>query len=698
MSSEGNDTPPPRLRPGNGRLHRRLALVWVVVAAGGVIVLWAVPATVRFLPHAPSGFWAMAVAAMVVDVPLFGSAGRDDLRIRSTLSVCFTFAIFALFGAAPAIVVQAIAGAITAIGQRYYPPASLYFVARLVCATFVAELVLDLVTSGPITTTGAGLNGGDLAAFVGLALVWLLVNYGLLVAARVTVSPGGFRQAASEVRFDLLATGAAILVVSPLLASIAGWAKVLMVAPLIIWNRLSREQMHHEAQLAREPVSGLLNRQGLDVGMKAITRMDVGGGDQPRPFGVVVVSSDALLTINRTLGREMYERVATVVSQRMIDAYGPDQVARLSGEGVVILMPDLTEDDALQHAQAAAAVLTGQIEVDDIPFNLDPAAGVSLSPQHGRELTTLLMKAELAVTEAHRQGVPAVLYVRQAAQKALRRVEMLRELRTVLRDPSRWAEITILYQPQVDLATGRLTGVEALLRWTHPRWGLLPTDELIEAIEPSEVMHMLTRHMLQAVTAQLRRWNEQGLRMRAAVNVSAQDLHEPTFVAELEDIVRRQGIDPAQLTIEITERMLITDAERVAHVAATLTRLGVGLSLDDFGTGYASLQQLRLLPLSEVKVDRSYIRGIVDNPADLAIVASVHELAQALQVSVVAEGVEDHRTARALAQLSGTIGQGYHFGRPMPPEALRDWRYTPAPPPRRRPLRRRLGPWLRSRR
>jgi diguanylate cyclase (GGDEF)-like protein len=481
------------------------------------------------------------------------------------------------------------------------------------------------------------------------------------------------------VRFDLLSTTAAIFVVSPLLVSIMGWWKILMVAPLAVWNRLSRERAHEEAQFGREPVSGLLNRQGLDLGMKELTRMDVGSSDHPRPFGIVVVSADALLTINRNLGRDMYERVARVVSRRMIDTYGQDRVARLTGEGVVILMPDLTEGNALEQAQKAAAVLSGHIDVDDVPFRLDPAVGVALSPQHGRELTTLLLKAELAVSEARRQDVPAVLYVRAAAEVAQRRVEIIRELRAVLRDPARWDEIAVLYQPQVDLDAGRLTGVEALLRWTHPQWGLVPTDELIESIEPSEVMHMLTRHMLEVVTAQLRRWNDKGLALRAAVNVSVRDLHEPHFVDELGELIRRQDIRPAQLTIEITERTLIKDAERVAHVATALTGLGVALSLDDFGTGYASLQQLRLLPLGEVKIDRSYIANLVDNAADLAIVTSVHELARALHVNVVAEGVEDRRTASALGRLPGIIGQGYYFGKPMTVDALRNWRFQPEP-------------------
>jgi diguanylate cyclase (GGDEF)-like protein len=442
--------------------------------------------------------------------------------------------------------------------------------------------------------------------------------------------------------------------------------------------------------LGREPVSGLLNRQGLDAGMRRITATDL-VQPEARAFGVIILAAESLRSIMRTLGPDMYEEVIARTSRRLIDAYGGDFVARLSGEDTAILIPDMTDADADRHAAVAVALLADPVEVDEVPVRLDPVAGVALSPQHGRELGTLLTKAQQAAGEAQRQGRRSMVYVRQAADVIERRIAMLRELRSALREPARHAEIAVLYQPQVDLASGALSGVEALLRWTHPRWGPVPTDELIEVVEPTEVMQVLTRHMLDTVATQLQLWNRLGRSLRAAVNVSERDLHEPGFVDALEGTLRAHDINPWQLTIEITERMLISDSVRVSQVAARLARLGVGLSLDDFGTGYASMQQLRLLPLSEVKIDRSYVNGIVDNPADLAIVRSVHQLASALHVSVVAEGVEDQRTALALTRLTGVVGQGYFFGHPMTAEALRYWRYDRAPRSRPGLLRRRLG-------
>jgi len=656
------------------RLRLTRLVTWGVNALAVGIVAWALPGAIRFLPEAPDAFWAMAVGALVVDVPLYGLFSREDPRIRSTLSICYTFAIFMIWGVGPAVLVQTVAGVGSAIGQRYAPASGIFHVSRLVLATATAELFVGLATPHPVTRPGTGPSGGDLLTFYLLSAVWLAASYGLLALARLTARAIPITRTLSEMRVDMVTSATAILVVAPLLTTIPGWWTLLVAVPLLLYNQLAREQARREQRLGREPESGLLNRQGLNAGLQAITASDLVAPQGPRPFGIVLVNFESVMDINRALGRDLYEKVVGVASRRLIDVYGPDRAARLSGEGIVILMPDLTEPDAIAATEEAVSLLDPLVEVDDIPFALDPAGGVALSPMHGRDLGTLLMKAELAAAEARRTGQRAVLYVRQAAESAERRIALLRELHTLLRDPARHHELTVLYQPQIHLDTGQLAAVEALLRWTHPEWGPIPTDELIDAVEPSEIMHMLTRHVLATVADQMRRWNARGEPLRVSVNVSVQDLHQPNFVAELSDLVRRYDLPPRQLVIEITERMLISDVDRVTHVAHELAHRGIGLSLDDFGTGYASLQQLRQLPLREVKVDRSYVNNMVDNPADRAIVTSVHQLAQALGVDVVAEGVEDERTAQALAALTGTIGQGWYFGRPMAAEELQRWR------------------------
>jgi diguanylate cyclase (GGDEF)-like protein len=671
----------------SGGGNRRVAAVTVTGLAAtvaAVLVVWALPATVRFLPDAPSGFWAMVLLGTLVDIPIYALAVRAGQPTRTTLSACFTFAIFLLYGAEPAIVVQALAGTVAAVTQRYSLRGGAFLTARLVCALAAGELAVVLTEGRPLTRPGPYLTTHDVVGFVLPALVWFVVSFGLLLGARLATYGGGLRQAVAEVQEHVLATTAMLLLVSPLLTVLSGWWVMLVAVPLFALGQLTRLTAQRERRLRRDPVTGLLNRRGLIFGFETLTAEDRLDPLHPRPLAIAVVTLASALEVNNTLGRGIYERLVAAAARRLIREYGEDVVGRLSGEGFVIILPELNGEAAVAAARQAATALTPTIVIDGIPFAPDPAVGVALSPEHGRDLAALVSKAEIAMRQARRLGEDVALYVSWAADVPQRRVALLSELNAALSDPARQRELTVLYQPQVDLDTGQLAGAEALVRWTHPEWGLVDPEELLEAVEPTEVMHLLTRHVLARVVAQVRDWNDRGLRVRVSANVSVRDLRAPRFIEEIRELLETHGVPPTELTIEITERLLLTDAERVVRACEDIVGLGVGLSLDDFGTGYASVQHLRQLPLNQVKIDKSYVRAVGKSRAERAIVTSVYHLARALGLSVVAEGVEDDRTARQLATLPGLIGQGWYFGRPVPPDEFEDhWRQSilgsPAP-------------------
>ncbi|MET8907193.1 EAL domain-containing protein [Micromonospora sp. NPDC004551] len=243
-------------------------------------------------------------------------------------------------------------------------------------------------------------------------------------------------------------------------------------------------------------------------------------------------------------------------------------------------------------------------------------------------------------------------------------------------------EITMYYQPQIAIATGQVVGVEALLRWRHPRRGMVDPGELIQVAEQSAVMRLLTRRVVDDVVEQLAKWSAAGVTLRAALNVSVRDLHTGEIAEQIAERLTRYGVPPDRLQVEITEGALMADPRRVLASITQLHRIGVGIALDDFGTGYSSLQHLRRLPLSEVKVDRSFVLGMADDPDDAAIVRSMIELAGALGLRVVAEGVEDERTWRLLHAAGCDVAQGWFYARPMPAEELVTWlsRYRPVHP------------------
>ncbi|MGI5522989.1 EAL domain-containing protein [Micromonospora sp. CA-259024] len=243
-------------------------------------------------------------------------------------------------------------------------------------------------------------------------------------------------------------------------------------------------------------------------------------------------------------------------------------------------------------------------------------------------------------------------------------------------------EITMYYQPQIAIATGEVVGVEALLRWRHPRRGMVDPEELIRVAEQSAVMRLLTRRVVDDVVEQLAKWSAAGIGLRAALNVSVRDLHTGEIADQIADRLARYEVPADRLQVEITEGALMADPRRVLATISQLHRIGVAIALDDFGTGYSSLQHLRRLPLSEVKVDRSFVLGMADDADDAAIVRSMIELAGALGLRVVAEGVEDERTWRMLHAAGCDAAQGWFYARPMPAEELVTWlaRYRPVRP------------------
>jgi EAL domain-containing protein (putative c-di-GMP-specific phosphodiesterase class I) len=314
------------------------------------------------------------------------------------------------------------------------------------------------------------------------------------------------------------------------------------------------------------------------------------------------------------------------------------------------------------------------VQLDRLQIDVTASLGIA-SYSDGEDFAALLRHADVAMYEAKQRGGAVATYLARADQNSPERLRLLTDFRDAL-TARRPEQIAMHYQPQVSLATGEMRGVEALLRWHHPVHGPVPTRDLLSVAEHSSVMQQLTMRVIDDVTAQLASWLEDGLAIRASLNVSVRDLYSDDLATHLARRLAERDVPAERLQVEITESALLADPSRVQATVNRIAALGVGVSLDDFGTGYSSLQHLRRLPISEIKIDRSFVSGMADNRDDAAIVRSIVEMARTLGIRTVAEGVENEYTRRLLAEAGCTLIQGWIAAHPMPGPEVVGWLST----------------------
>ncbi len=297
------------------------------------------------------------------------------------------------------------------------------------------------------------------------------------------------------------------------------------------------------------------------------------------------------------------------------------------------------------------------------------SVGITLAPAHGADGTTLLRRADMAMDAAKRGRLGQALYEPAQDQHTPERLDLI----VALRDAIERGGLTLHYQPQVDIASGRVCGVEALARWSHPERGLIPPDAFIPLAEQTGLIAPLTDWVLAEAIRQARAWQRAGLLLGVSVNLSMWNLHDPALPDRVAGLLQDHGLSPAWLRLELTESALMADTERTVDVLARLAALGPRLAVDDFGSGYSSLAYLKTLPVDALKIDKGFVHEMATDATDTAIVASTVALGHALGLRVVAEGIEDRATWELLAGMGCDVAQGYHIARPLPPDALERW-------------------------
>lgn len=394
-----------------------------------------------------------------------------------------------------------------------------------------------------------------------------------------------------------------------------------------------------------------------------------------RMTALLLLDLDHFKEINDTLGHHVGDRLLTNIGPRLQDALaGTDAlICRLGGDEFAVLLTGLSDHaDAVTLARHVTTALRRPFMVDGMALQVGVSVGVAYYPEHGQSSHALLRAADVAMYQAKTLTTGVVVYDRSFDNYSPDRLALASELVQAVQR----GELILHYQPKLDIASGQVTGFEALARWQNPRLGLLYPGDFIHLLEMTDVIHPFTNAVMDLALADKRRLHDLGYTQPVAINLSARNLMDAHYVSSLADAIARHGIPEREVELELTETALMHDPDSAVALLQEIAATGVNIAIDDFGTGYSSLAYLRQLPLSALKIDRSFVMGMNDNAQDAIIVRSTVALAHSLGLRVIAEGVENAETLALLAGMGCEQAQGYHLSRPLPLDELVTWLQT----------------------
>ena len=467
------------------------------------------------------------------------------------------------------------------------------------------------------------------------------------------------RQAASDSRSILLFLAFGLLVF---------WA-VLFRLVLGASRALKRESKAVVHLATHDSLTGLPNRLLLrDRTERAIVASRRSGVH----VALILMNLDRFKEINDALGHSCGDSLLKLIGPRLKERLrDSDTIARIGGDEFVVMLPDLhSQYQALALAEQLVTALQDPFLVDGVMIDVTTSAGVVSTPEHGSDFDDLLRHADVAMYAAKEHGYQVLEFDPMLDAKDAIPLGLLTDLRMALIHPD---QILVYYQPQLDLATGSISGAEALVRWQHPVRGLLAPDSFIPFAEQTGIVRPLTWCIMRKALEQTQRWAEEDLLMRVSVNISPRCLLEAGFADGVACLLAETGVPAQRLVLELTETAIMTDPKRALVVLQDLAGQGIRLSIDDFGTGYSSLAYLKDLPVSEMKIDQTFISGMESDVGNVAIVRSCLDLARNLNLSVVAEGVETREVLQQLAELGCPTVQGYYVSRPLSPADFTEW-------------------------
>jgi diguanylate cyclase (GGDEF)-like protein len=442
-----------------------------------------------------------------------------------------------------------------------------------------------------------------------------------------------------------------------LLQSLAAHAGTTLVNSRLV------EQLNYDS--SHDSLTGLANRALFQRQLEQVLA-------RRERTAVLLMDLDRFKEVNDTLGHHHGDLLIQQIATRLrAQLRAPDLLARLGGDEFAVLLTGVTEEQVLATAERLRDALAQPMQLQGVVMEVTASIGVVLNDRPGAcvDATAMLQRADVSMYAAKQSGAGIRVYEPGQDDHSPRRLALAGSLRQAIEE----GQLSLRYQPQARLTSGAIVGVEALVRWEHPTYGEVPPDDFINIAEQTGQIRNLTRAVLAMALQDVAAWLAHGRQLAVSVNVSVRNLLEADLVANVAMLLTEHDVPSRLLTLEITETHLMADPVRIREVLIALGELGVRLSVDDFGTGYSSLSYLKQLPVSEVKIDKSFVRDLAEDSDDAAIVEAIIQLSHTMRLEVVAEGVEDQAAQDKLGALGCDFLQGYYLARPMRADALLAW-------------------------
>jgi diguanylate cyclase (GGDEF)-like protein len=609
----------------------------------------------------------LAVAAIAGEVrPIRIPRADGGARTLST-SAPFVLALVAVAGVGAAVLVQAIASLADDVLNRRALKKSLFNTAQYALSVLCAGAIYAWLADAPFFGGPATVEPRDIVPLLVAGIAMMGVNW-LLVAGVVSLS------IAQPLRSVLLDDLRAFLVTLVVLLSAGGIAALvaadgvgalaLLAAPVIAAHLFASAAARHAHDTTHDALTGLGNRGQVDHELGRA--FDAAHQSKTEGPGLVLLDLDHFKDFNDTLGHPVGDRILREVAGRLVDAAPSGaSVHRIGGdEFVVVVHGGLADSEEV--ARDVLAALDNPVTVEGLALLVGASVGVAVAPLHGSDGETLMKNADIAMYYSKLERDRISTYSPEFDVNTVERLQLLADLRSAIDA----RQLSVVYQPQIELKGGRTVGVEALVRWHHPGRGPIGPDDFVPLAENSGLIYPLTAFVLDTALGHLAQWRASGHELRLSVNLSARLLSDLALPDRVSEAAARHGIPLSALVLEVTETGILSDPTRTDAVIRSLRERGVAISIDDYGTGNASLGYLKRLEIDELKIDRSFVSSISTDNHNLIIVRSTIELALALGLRVIAEGVEDEPTTEALRELGSVIGQGYHLGQPVAPEEI----------------------------